>query len=502
MENFWSVFIIILSILNYAVVLFLLFFERKGSARRFAWILTLSFLPGIGLILYIIFSGHFFTRTRRMEEAKLWLTKEFTPFMEKQKNFFENEAGKLPNPVMNEYASLIDMNLTYANSPMIFTNSADIFIWGKDKFEALFRDIEKAEHFIFMQYFTIRNDKTGTKLWDLLCKKAQQGVEVKVLYDDLGSFSTPRSFFEKLDTVGGMSLPFFSVRTGNFWSVNFRNHRKIVVIDNKIGYTGGFNVGDEYAGLTELRWRDTHIRLTGNCVLELLGLFLVDWYAIATGKKTKGKYGHLNEAIVPNIIALNKKILADIKHDIPGDSHIPTQIISSGPDDRDRTEIKDAMIRMIMTAKKSIFLQTPYFTPDTSFYSAVKVAALSGIDVRIMVPGEWDKFYVRAAAFAFIREMIPFGVTFYRYPGFIHAKAITIDGKILTVGSCNIDCRSFELHYETNVIFYDEPFAQKYEAIFLDDQKQCEKYELSWFNSRPIFQRGWWSFCRLFSPLL
>ena len=160
------------------------------------------------------------------------------------------------------------------------------------------------------------------------------------------------------------------------------------------------------------------------------------------------------------------------------------------------------MIRMIMSAKKSIFIQTPYFTPDAAFFSAVKIAANSGIDVRIMVPGEWDKFYVRAAAFAFMREMLPFGVRFYRYPGFIHAKAIIIDDKILTIGSCNIDCRSFELHYETNVVFYDEFFTQKYAYLFAEDQQKCSEYKLSWFNEQSIIQRAWGSFCRLFSPFM
>ncbi|MFI3258290.1 MAG: phospholipase D-like domain-containing protein, partial [Spirochaetales bacterium] len=139
---------------------------------------------------------------------------------------------------------------------------------------------------------------------------------------------------------------------------------------------------------------------------------------------------------------------------------------------------------------------------DPSFFSAVKIAALSGIDVRIMVPGEWDKFYVKAAAFQFIRDMIPLGITFYKYPGFIHAKAIVVDGKVLTIGSCNIDCRSFELHYETNVFFYNEAFAKKYEKIFLADQSKCRQYEAQWFESRNIFQKAWWGFCRLFSPIM
>ncbi len=491
-----------LSLLNYLFALFILFFERKGSASRFAWILTLILLPIIGSILYIIFSGHFFTKTRKMEEAKTYTLSEIADIIKKQHDFFEQKAGTLPNPVVNEFASLIDMNLRYASSPITFASSEHFFLWGKDKFKSLFEDIKKAQHHIFVQYFIIRNDKIGNDFMNLLCKKAQEGVEVKLLYDDLGCIRASRRFFRRLDAAGGVSLPFFPVRRGNLFSINFRNHRKLVVIDNKIAYTGGFNVGDEYEGKKGYLWRDTHVRLTGSCVYEFLSLFLVDWYAVSFGKRTQLRLLKANKLPFPDISAMNRRILNALKNDIPGDTHIPIQVVSSGPDNRQRTEIRDAMIRMIMNAKEKVYIQTPYFTPDDSFYSALKIAALSGIDVRIMVPGRWDKFYVRAAAFNFMKDLIPLGIQFFKYPGFIHSKVIIIDGKVLTIGSCNIDSRSFDLHFETNIFFYDETFSQKYEQIFLDDQNVCELHELSWFETRPIFQRAWWSFCRLFSPIL
>lgn len=504
MENFWSVFIGILTIINYTFIVFVLFFEKRDSGRRFAWILTFSFLPGIGIVLYFLFSGHFFTKTRKMGIAKKYIKDETAQLMQAQQSFFASQSGTLPNTVMNEYSSLIHLNLVYGNSPVTFAETAQLFTSGKEKFTALFRDIERATTFIYLQYFIIHNDQTGQKLLDLLCKKAQEGLEIRLLYDDMGSFTTPRSFFSQLDKAGGMSLPFFAIKTGSPWSLNFRNHRKIVVIDGTIAYTGGFNIGDEYADLGKVHWRDTHLRLTGSCVLSLLSSFVIDWYAVANGKKKFSVKSWPSPSVMQKKINLaNAHILKELKTDVPSAlSRIPTQVISSGPDNLAQTEIKDAMIRMIMSAKKSIFIQTPYFTPDAAFFSAVKIAANSGIDVRIMVPGEWDKFYVRAAAFAFMREMLPFGVRFYRYPGFIHAKAIIIDDKILTIGSCNIDCRSFELHYETNVVFYDEFFTQKYAYLFAEDQQKCSEYKLSWFNEQSIIQRAWWSFCRLFSPFM
>ncbi|MFI3257833.1 MAG: phospholipase D-like domain-containing protein, partial [Spirochaetales bacterium] len=365
---FFSRLFFALSFLNYAFVFFLLFFERKDSASRFAWILTLAFLPVLGLLIYILFSGHFFTKTQRMKEAKEHVNEASTTFMENQQDFFEKQAGTFSNPILNEYSSLIDMNLNYANAPITFTDSVKIFTWGKDIFDNLFEDIKNARHYIFLQYFIIRNDQTGQKFINLLCEKAREGVEVKLLYDDLGSFKTPHSLFAQLDKAGGVSLPFFPVKTGNIWSLNFRNHRKIVVIDNKIGYTGGFNIGNEYAGLTDLTWRDTHIRLTGNCIFDLLITFLIDWHAMATGKRTKIKYKGLTERLIPDMYAINKKIFSGLTGKTTVSSKIPTQIISSGPDNQQRTEIKDAMIRMIMNAKKNnLFANTVFYTRSVIF---------------------------------------------------------------------------------------------------------------------------------------
>ncbi|WP_428771241.1 cardiolipin synthase [Treponema sp. HNW] len=504
MQDVWSILISILSGINYLFIVFILFFEKRDSGRRFAWILTLSFLPGLGIVLYFLFSGHFFTKTRKMEAAKEYVKEEMSRLMSDQQAFFKSQTGNLPNTVMNEYKSLIHLNLSYGASPVTFSKTAEIFTSGKEKFTSLYRDIEQAEKSIYMQYFIIHKDKTGQTLLDLLCRKAREGIEVRLLYDDIGSFTTPRSFFAALDKAGGMTLPFFAVKTGSPWSLNFRNHRKIVIIDGKIGYTGGFNVGDEYAGLGKVVWRDTHVRLTGSCVYSLMNVFLVDWYSVAEGKKKLPEHmKHSAESVRKKITAANTRILEALKTQVPDEkSQIPVQIIASGPDNILHTEIKDAMIRMIMSAKKRIYIQTPYFTPDSSFFAAIKIASNSGIEVSIMVPGKWDKFYVRAAAFAFMRELLPAGVRFYKYPGFIHAKTLIVDDKIVTIGSCNIDSRSFELHYEANAFFYDEFFAQKYADIFAKDRAECSEYTLEEMNKKPLIQRAWWGFCSLFAPLM
>ena len=336
-------------------ILFILFFEKQDSGRRFAWILTLSFLPGLGIVLYFLFSGHFFTKTRKMEIAKKYVQDETAQLMQAQENFFASQAGKLPNTVMNEYSSLIHLNLIYGNSPVTFAETAQIFTSGQEKFSSLYRDIERATTFIYLQYFIVRNDATGREFLNLLCKKAQEGLEIRLLYDDMGSLTTPRSFFARLDKAGGMTLPFFPIKTGSPWSLNFRNHRKIVIIDGNIAYTGGFNIGNEYAGLGKFVWRDTHVRLTGSCVPSLLSLFVVDWYAVASGKKKFTAKSWATPAVMrKKITSANKNILRELKTDVPAvTERIPTQVVASGPDNRGRTEIKDAMIRMIMIANLS-----------------------------------------------------------------------------------------------------------------------------------------------------
>ena len=505
--TFFNIFTLVANILNIIFIIFVLFFERKEAGRRFAWLLALVFLPVVGMVLYILCSGHFFTSTKKMERIRKYLFSLTSPFINEQKRFYLENKSSIKNESLTDFDNILTMNLINANANITFTESTEIYTSGHDMFEALCADLEKAKDFIYMQFFIFHNDKIGSRIMDILCRKAKEGVDVKLLYDDVGSILTPMFFFSKLDSAGGQSLPFFPVKIGAPLTLNFRNHRKNVIIDGKIGYLGGMNVGDEYIiGLKkkpEHPWRDTHLRLTGNCVLSMMEIFLIDWQSSAYGKKALKTTDRIAEYYpLEKFEELNKQILEDLKNDIPGDNKIPTQVVSSGPNDLYKSEIRDMMIRMIMDAKESVYLQTPYFTPDEAFTSALKIAALSGKDIRIMVPGKWDKAYVKAAALEFIRQMIPYGIKFYAYPGFIHSKTLVIDGKIVTIGTTNVDTRSFELHFEMNIIFYDAPFAKKNVEIFLEDQKKCTLIEGATLDKASIFRRIIWGFCKLFSPLM
>ena len=467
-------------------------------------------LPGVGMILYILFSGHFFTGSKRMKQANSTVNGMLKPILVEQQMFLADKKAKLPSHVMKDFFPLIDMNLGKSDSLLVSTESVRIYTQGADFFDDLCIDLEKAKYSIYMEYFIFKDDKIGRRVMDILCKKAREGVEVKLLYDDLGSLLTPTRFFMKLNFAGGNARPFFLIRIGFPFTLNYRNHRKTTVIDSTISYTGGVNIGDEYANQSKrikLNWRDTVVRMTGLSVLNMQTNFLIDWYSMDAWYSKEHTIeeisAHYPPAIVDGITTAVQTNTQDaFFENLFTKNHIPTQIITAGPDDAHKAKIEDALIRMIMSAKKSVYIQTPYFTPDEQFYTALKIAAFSGVDVRIMMPRDWDKGYMKAASSEFAREIVGDGVRVYLYPGFIHSKTITVDGKICSIGTTNIDNRSFSLHFEQNVIFYDEGLASEFERIFFEDKEICKKAHKIMFDRKPFFVRMWWSFCKLFSPLM
>ncbi|MCR4940093.1 MAG: cardiolipin synthase [Treponemataceae bacterium] len=507
MEITWNIFSYLITSLQILFILFILFFERKDAGRKFSWMFIIYFLPGVGIFLYFMLSGHFFTKTRKMDNIQKYIYSRTTPYVMEQEQYFEKIKSKIKNKTLIEYSDIVKMNFNNAISNIAYTETISEFTNGKDMFKSLIEDLESAEKSIFMEFFIFREDDIGKQIMDILCRKAENGVDVKLLYDDFGSLLTRRFFFRKLDNAGGSSIPFFPIRIGPPLTVNFRNHRKNVIIDEKIGYIGGINIGDEYIiGLgknPDKPWRDTHLRMTGSCVAAMLITFMIDYYSCAYGKKSI-KSLKKTETYFPleKIESLNNEISDNLMNDVPGDDIIPVQLLLSSPNDNHKHQIRDCMIRMIMNAKESIYIETPYFTPDEAFFSALKLASMAGRKVYVIVPRDWDKSYVKAAAFQFIREIMEYGVKFYAYPGFIHSKMLIIDDKLITIGTTNIDTRSFELHFEMNMVFYDEGFAKYNSSIFKKDLEKSEEMELAWFNSRFILQRTVWSFCKLFSPIM
>jgi cardiolipin synthase A/B len=285
--------------------------------------------------------------------------------------------------------------------------------------------------------------------------------------------------------AGGQEAAFFPSRIPYLnLKINYRNHRKLVIIDGQVGYIGGFNIGDEYLGLNEHfgEWRDTHLRVKGNAVLQMQAQFLMDWNLAASGK-----------------ILLNDLYFPIMSNDA---GSIGMQLVASGPD-TEYQQIKDAYIKMIYAAKKTICLQTPYFVPDESLMTALKIASLSGVDVRIMLPSMPDHFFVYWATHSYLGELLNNGVKCYMFEkGFLHAKTLVIDGQVASVGTANLDIRSFKLNFEMNAFIYDTQTSAKLQRIFEDDMKNSSEMTLEIYSERPMMNRFKESISRLLSPIL
>lgn len=468
---------------NIILAITVIFLERKNASSAWAWLLILYFLPLIGFLLYLLLGRqlrkkHLF----RWEGRKnIGIDKLISYQIEAVKN------GKLDYRIhhVEEYNQLIYMNLTSSNAVLTQDNDVAIFTDGTDKFEALIEDIQNAKEHIHIQYYIFKLDNLGTRILKALIERAKHGVKVRILYDEMGSRGIKKRHFNELTKYGGeievffpSILPLFNPR------LNFRNHRKIVVIDGRIGYIGGFNVGDEYLGLNNKfgYWRDTHLRIEGSSVHPLQTRFLLDWNQASQKHRV-----HYSERYFPAI---------------PLKGNTAMQIISSGPD-TDWANIKNGYIKLISNAKKFVYIQTPYFIPDESFFDAVKIAALSGVDVRIMIPNKPDHMFVYWATYSYVGMLLDVGAKIYIYDnGFIHAKMIVVDDEAASVGTANIDNRSFTLNFEVNAFIYDIDVSHSLSEIF--ERDMLESYELTkaLYAQRSLWIKFKESLSRLLSPIL
>ncbi|MGG7057961.1 cardiolipin synthase [Clostridium nigeriense] len=472
-----SVWIIIAYLVSILCAISLIFIERKEATTTWAWLLILLVLPVVGFVLYLMF-GQNLSRQKIFKEKKVTDERKSKELLEK---FKEEERN---SRMSEEFIELIRMNYNHSGALYTNGNSIETFINGEDKFKALIEDIRSAKNFIHIEYYIFRLDELGKTIINELKKKVDEGVEVRLLADGMGSKSLRTKDIKYIRSLGikfylffpGI-LPYVNTR------LNFRNHRKIVVIDGKVGYVGGFNVGDEYInkGKQFDFWRDTHVRIKGRAVDELNKRFILDWdYASEGELNTYEKY-------FP-------------KQTEEGD--IGIQIISSGPDHKEEY-IKNAYMKIINDAKKSVYIQTPYLVLDEPMKEALKIAALSGIDVRIMVPGEPDHFFMAWILSANMGELMEYGVKIYKYEkGFIHSKTIVADGKVASIGTANLDIRSFQLNFEINAIIFNCDFASKQEKIFNKDIEDSKLVTLEDYNNRGRAIRIKEALIRLIAPIL
>ncbi len=441
--------ITILFIINVIIALTIIFLERKDPSATLAWILVLMLMPAFGVIFYFLFSQNIarkkIFRLTRNEEKLLTnsLTKQAKALS--QGSFeFSNEQGR-------QWQDLIRLNQVYGRAYYTQDNDMDVLVDGHEMFTRLLLDIHQAQKTVNVMFFIIKNDHVGKALINALTLKAKEGVQVRLLVDALGSRQIRGKVIEEFVKAGGRFSSFFPPRFSLFKGVNlklnYRNHRKMVVIDDQIGYIGGYNIAKEYLGQKKRfgYWRDTHIRLTVGSVQDLNARFLLDW-----------RFASKEAVSVEDIFFRPTK---------PKGS-AGVQIVSSGPD-TPHEEIKRALMKMITSARKNIYIQTPYFVPDHPILESLKMAAQSGIDVRIMIPAQPDHIFVYWATYAYIGELLKAGCRVYIYDnGFLHSKVMVVDGEVMSVGSANFDRRSFKLNFEANAIVYDGVEAKRLESIF------------------------------------
>ena len=470
-------------ILNIFLAIALIFLERRDPTSTWAWLLVLFFIPFFGFFIYLLLG-----RQLRKKHLFRWEGRKkvgIEQLIDYQIEAIEDGTLEFRLDDTAHYKDMIYLHLRNNHAVLTQDNDVQVFNDGKVKFDALLNDLENAKDHIHFQYYIIRLDNLGTRILDVLIQKAKQGVTVRVLFDDIGSRGLHKKHLKELMDAGGEVEAFFpAILPLINPRLNYRNHRKIVVIDGRIGYVGGFNVGDEYLGLNKKfgYWRDTHLRIEGSAVHPLQTRFILDW----------------SQASVANALQYAERYFPAI----PRKGAVGMQIVSSGPD-AEWEHIKDGYLKMIYLAKKYIYIQTPYFIPDESFLDALRIACLSGVDVRLMIPNKPDHMFVYWATYSNVGKLLKAGAKVYIYEnGFLHTKQIVVDDELSTVGTANMDVRSFRLNFEINAFIYDREKSHELAELFEQDMQLSTEltYEMYLKRSRMIQIKE--SISRLLSPIL
>lgn len=473
----------IIFLINLSMIFIMIFIERKKPNIIISWLVIFTFLPILGFLIYLLIGNGLHYKTSKMLKKMQIQQKDYLETVKSQKDIF---IKKVKN---DKFSELILFNLNNSNSVYFENNSVKVFTNGEDKINALKKDLIKAKSSINILYYIFANDSVGSDIMKLLLKKAKEGVKIKLIYDSIGSLKTKKTFFKKLEKVGGETAEFFPPLWGFKWlnlRANYRNHRKIIVIDGKIGYTGGINIRDDHMGkkVKLSPWRDTHLRIYGSSVHSLQTAFFNDW------NYCKNNRINVNKLIDDGFFPKNYS-----------KGNIGIQVVTSGPETK-HPAIKDSLIKMILSARKKISIQTPYFIPDDFMIGSLLIAKKSGVQIDIIIPSRADKNFVYNATLSHVKDLIDSGINFYLYNGFMHAKMIVVDESVTSIGTCNLDNRSFSLNFEINTILYNDSFSKQCSEIFEKDLKNSKKINSLFFKRKPWINNVAQAFFRLFSPLL
>lgn len=476
--------ILIVHIYIIITVIFLIL-DNREPASTFAWVFIFIIIPVGGLALYFLIGRNWRIKGRKRRLKYCQLTEEIKSLCKPHTNSQAQYLKALKDSSSPNYKNKL-FNLLYHSSDSLLTinNRIRLYFSGKSKFSDLKADLENAEKFIHMEYYIWRNDSLTRQIQDILLRKVSQGVEIRILYDAIGSLGLRGYYLKRMRRAGIEIYPYYDFLSPlTIHTLNYRNHRKIAVIDGKIGYTGGMNMGKEYVdgGRRFDSWYDTHVRLEGESVGVLNSVFATSWVNTT-------KTNLFNPSYFPK----------------PEQTYgfLPVQITTSGPDSQWGT-IRQLYFSLISSAERSIFIRTPYFIPDQSIFTALETAALSGLDVKIILAGKPDKKLPFWAAKTYFQRLLQSGVKLYYYQkGFMHSKAVVVDDYVSSIGSANMDIRSFRLNYEVNTLIYDKNISGQVSKSFIDDLAECKEFSLSECERTKLLFRFRNSLARLFAPLL
>ncbi|MGB3152624.1 MAG: cardiolipin synthase [Maribacter sp.] len=453
-------------------------FYGSRPTKMVSWTLAVSTLPFAGPILYYMFG----VNRRKFKLFKLKQTEKRRLYSETYKELKtgENSVHKFKAPRENKMAMLIRKNSYFAPYE---GNTITLLNSGYETFEAIFEAIEKAKKFVHLQYYIIEKGELLNRFYELFKKKIKEGVEIRMMYDSLGSMSMKGKNKKRFKDIGVKAFSSMPIKFGNLlFTLNYRNHRKIVIVDGEIGFTGGFNISDKYIKpVSDLGiWEDLHLKLEGPVVNSLQRIFVKD-YHFASEEKLM-----LQDSYFPKVKACGENV---------------AQVISSGPDSK-YPAIMQQYLAMINLAKETVCIANPYFIPGAPVLEALRIAALSGVNVKLLTPKKSDSLLAKYSMFSRFEELLQAGVDIYLRPDFSHSKVIIIDGEIASVGSGNFDYRSFEHNFETNVIIYDKKIASNIVSMFNGHCKKEIQLEYSKFKKRSLFTKFMEGLAKFFSPLL
>jgi cardiolipin synthase A/B len=475
MTHFLTVVIVALYVYTIISTISVLLLENRNPAKSLSWVLVLLFLPVIGMFFYLLL-GQDYRKTKIISQKSIRRVTD--------RPVASFDISKLDSALMDDN-QLNLVKLLYRNSEAAgyAFNKIDIFSTGESTFEAIFDAIINAKDHVHIEFFIFDDDQISNQLRELLIQKVKEGVRVRLIYDYWGSFKLSKKYLKTLRDAGVYVRPFlpFRWKVSRSNKINYRNHRKLIVVDGKIGFTGGLNVADRYIYGNKLgNWRDTFIQLEGSAVHGLQLLFMIDWYFVDQKLLEGQEYFPVPRKFEQNMI----------------------RIVNSGPDS-DWSAILQGIVSAFSSATKYIYIHSPYFMPTDIIATSIQIAALSGVDVRLMIPVKSDSGFSDASSSSYLGQALEAGVRVFRYKnGFLHSKAMVIDDFISIVGSTNMDERSFAQNFEANAFIYDPKTAVKLKELFLKDVENCEELTLEAWSARKRRQKLKESFARLFSPLM